>query len=99
MSKRYILGDTEFVNVHKKKDCGGKFCVFHNPKHTFMDEWPLIWRDDRGIFERICSHGTGHPDPSQQDYWRKTGQEWQMVHGCDRCCAGAYDKEAESRDR
>ena len=51
-----------------------------------MRTWRLHWRGDRGIFERICQHGVGHPDPDQFEFWRVTGQEWQGVHGCDMCC-------------
>lgn len=55
-----------------------------------MREWRPHWRNDRGILERICPHGLGHPDPDQAEYWNETGQEWQFVHGCDGCCADPY---------
>jgi hypothetical protein len=51
-----------------------------------MRGWTLHWRGDRGIFERICEHGVGHPDPDQFDYWIETRQKHQMVHGCCGCC-------------
>lgn len=51
-----------------------------------MSDWPAHWRHDRGILERVCSHGIGHPDSDQFDFWRETGQEWQGIHGCDGCC-------------
>lgn len=51
-----------------------------------MRRWPMNWRGDRGILERICPHGIGHPDPDQREFWNETGQEWQGVHGCDACC-------------
>lgn len=73
-------------NVHSRKSCGGDNCVFHNPSDHHMKDWPLHYRDDRGIFERICEHNVGHPDPDQFDYWDRTGQDWQGVHGCDGCC-------------
>ena len=52
-----------------------------------MRGWPLLWRDLRGIFERTCEHGIGHPDPDQFDYWEKIGTSFETVHGCDGCCA------------
>jgi hypothetical protein len=49
---------------------------------------PLTWRSDRGIFERICNHGIGHPDPDQFPYWKEQGIfDTEASHGCDGCCA------------
>lgn len=84
--ERWTRPDGVDMWVHKRGDCLGEHCVIHNPLSTHMDGWRLHWRDDRAIFERICPHGVGHPDPSQGDYWRLTGEEWQWVHGCDGCC-------------
>ncbi len=62
-------------------------CVVHHRTGHHMMFWPLHWRGDRGIFERICpSHGIGHPDPDQGPYWKRTDQDWQWVHGCCGCC-------------
>lgn len=72
--------------VHDYDKCAGSVCVVHSPSDHFMRDWRLHWRDDRGIFERICSHGIGHPDPDQQEFWNRTDQSWQGVHGCDGCC-------------
>jgi hypothetical protein len=47
-----------------------------------MSGWPLHYRLDRNIFERICKHGAGHPDPDQLPYWEETDQMYQTVHGC-----------------
>lgn len=73
-------------NIHPQEKCAGRPCVIHHPTDHHMRGWRLHWRDDRGIFERICDHGIGHPDPDQFDYWESTGQDWQGVHGCDFCC-------------
>lgn len=84
-------------NVHDWKVCqfsliDGNYqpsprpCVIHNPTLHHMRLWPLHWRDDRGIFERICEHGTGHPDPDQLDYWKSIGKEAESIHGCCGCC-------------
>lgn len=48
-----------------------------------MLEWPLNWRGDRGLIERRCPHGIGHPDPDTVG---------DTVHGCDGCCTpGGYE--------
>lgn len=73
-------------NIHRAEKCDGRVCVIHNPTEHAMSEWELHWRDDRGIFERLCpEHGVGHPDPDQFDYWRATGQIEQAIHGCCMC--------------
>lgn len=73
--------------VHSVDRCAGRACVIHNPTPHHMRRWALHWRDDSGIFERICpEHGVGHPDPDQREYWRATGQEGLGTHGCCRCC-------------
>jgi len=74
------------VNVHDEKLCKGRTCVIHNPSDHHMKDWPQIWRNDRGIFERQCEHGIGHPDPDQFDYWRLSGNMFAGIHGCDGCC-------------
>jgi len=72
--------------VHSKDNCISKRCAFHNPSNHHMRTWRLHWRDDRQIFERICEHMIGHPDPDQFEYWKEMDQEWQAAHGCDGCC-------------
>ena len=51
---------------------------------------PRIWRPDRGIWERVCEHGIGHPDPDDP---RILSGEDRGVHGCDGCCIGWYADE------
>lgn len=80
-------GSITLTAVHPGELCAGRPCPIHNPTEHKMRDWPLLWRDDRGIFERVCKHSVGHPDPDQLDYWRETGQRHQAVHGCDGCCA------------
>lgn len=77
-------------NVHAEMLCAGRPCPAHNPSEHHMRRWTLHWRGDRGILERICPHGIGHPDPDQREFWNETGQEWQGVHGCDGCCTDPY---------
>lgn len=80
--------DSEFVleHVHPEGSCGATICVIHNPTEHHMRDWFLVWRGDRRIFERICEHSVGHPDPDQYEYWKATKQEMMGVHGCDGCC-------------
>lgn len=72
--------------THPRGDICEQGCVIHNRTDHHMRHWPLLWRGDRKIFERICPHGIGHPDPDQVPYWRATDQMYEAVHGCDFCC-------------
>lgn len=50
--------------MHAPKLCKGEYCPFHNPSDHHMKDWPIVVRYDRyGLAERLCAHGTGHPDP------------------------------------
>lgn len=70
------VGFIDLVNVHPELACAGRDCVIHNPTDHHMRSWPLHWRNDRGLFERICTHGVGHPDPDQFAYWRAAAEKW-----------------------
>ncbi len=76
------VGPVTLTNVHGADQCAGRPCVIHFPSDHHMRHWPLHWRDDRGICERICEHGVGHPDPDQRGIMSGAG-----VHGCCGCCA------------
>jgi hypothetical protein len=56
--------------THKPADCEGQGCPVHHPSDHLMKDWPLYWRGDRGLMERACSHGFGHPDPDDLAYKR-----------------------------
>ena len=73
------------VNVHGADQCVGH-CPIHNPRDHHMRDWELVWRGDRGIFERTCPHGVGHPDPDSIYYAMEFGNGDTGVHGCDGCC-------------
>ena len=66
------------TGVHPAERCEGQPCVIHHPSDHHMRDWPLNWRQDRGLMERICPHGVGHPDPDDVNP--------DTVHGCDGCC-------------
>ena len=87
--------------IHDISRCGGvgpdaRLCDVHNKRgEKPWSEWPLNWRDDRGIMEMIDPEsGIGHPTPAQVMYWvRARGVEDKAgasVHGCDGGCQGAY---------
>lgn len=76
----------KLVGAHEPETCAGETCVIHNQTDHSMRSFELTWRADRAIFERICPHGIGHPDPDQFEFWKKTDQMVEAVHGCDGCC-------------
>lgn len=71
-----------FRYMHPASKCAGQPCTIHNRTDHNMREFPQHWRGDRGIMERICTHGIGHPDPD--DF--KMSDESERIHGCDGCC-------------
>lgn len=72
------------LRVHTRARCQGERCCIHNPSNHALRSWPQNWRADRGIMERLCRHGVGHPDPD--DLMVKSRPEYADVHGCDGCC-------------
>lgn len=77
--------DLVLVNMHSPDACMGEYCTIHNRSDHSMRAFPQHWRWDRGIMERICPHGVGHPDP---DEYKLTLSKYEGVHGCDGCCVG-----------
>lgn len=79
-----------FTNVHDKSACAGSACCVHHPSDHPLRDAPLHWREDRGLMERVCEHGVGHPDYDDlAHHMRQYGEEaeWRGVHGCDGCCS------------
>lgn len=91
--RQVLIDEGLLQNVHLESSCRGRACTIHRPTNHHMRNWPLHWRQDRVLFERICSHGIGHYDPDQEEFWRETGQEAQMVHGCDGCCRSRTEED------
>ena len=83
----FITGTGQkLINVHDRSECKGS-CPIHKPSDHHMKDWPLHWRDDRGIFERICPCGVGHPDPDDMAYRQSIGLDSKGIHGCCGCCS------------
>lgn len=91
--ERWESSTGQLMLVHAKARCSG-YCAIHNPSDTHMKSWPTYWRADRGLMERTCEHGIGHPDPDQVRFWYKiydtNRAEAETVHGCDGCCGINY---------
>lgn len=80
------VGSATLQNVHLADQCAGRPCIIHNPSDHHMRSWDLVWRGDKGCFERTCPHGVGHPDPDNAAFLRSIGKSYLSVHGCDGCC-------------
>lgn len=81
---------TGVLKTHGPGQCSGEFCSIHNPSDHPLKDSPFNWRADRGLLERVCDHGVGHPDPDGLAHLaRLKGKEFasvESVHGCDGCC-------------
>lgn len=76
-------GEYRLTNVHPETaECHQHGCVVHSPSTWALSEAPLNWRTDRGIFERICEHGVGHPDIDTVDWLMRHGRGAEAAHGC-----------------
>lgn len=86
----YTTGTGQTLRVHSKENCKSKNCCIHNPSDHVMKDFPTHWRADRGLMERICPHGVGHPDPDDLSYKKMIRGEafvkYESIHGCDGCC-------------
>ena len=86
MSELHILTGGEKLWTHDTAACKTETnCSIHNPSFHHMILWPMHWRGDRRMMERICEHGVGHPDPDDAIY-RATQGDNNTTHGCDLCC-------------
>ncbi len=80
-----LENSSQILYVHVSANCHGSRCSIHNRSNHNMRTFPQHFRFDRGIMERICPHGIGHPDPD--DINIILGYD-SGVHGCDGCCKG-----------
>lgn len=78
------------LRTHPEGACSGEYCSIHNPSDHALKDAPLNWRGDRGLMERICEHGVGHPDPDHLAHTERLhgarAAQVESVHGCDFCC-------------
>ena len=85
-----ITGETvgNMTNVHPTSVCASADgCAIHNrPSNHLLKDSPMVWREDRGILERQCEHGVGHPDFDSAKYLKSIGKDYENIHGCDGCC-------------
>jgi hypothetical protein len=88
----YLLPEGYVMQTHRRALCAGDICCVHNPSDHPLRDAPRNWRGDRGLMERVCPHGIGHPDPDDLAYKRRTMDPKAYrnhaygVHGCDGCC-------------
>jgi hypothetical protein len=80
-----LPGNTLLV-THPSSKCVGHACPVHHPSDHHMVNWPLHWRWDRRIMERICQHGIGHPDPDSIAHGLLIGSTDTGNCSCDGCC-------------
>lgn len=75
-----LLENTDIVLIcHDEGTCYGDVCSIHKRTDHIMREFPQHWRSDRGIMERTCTHGCGHPDP---DDYKVLRDKYEGIHGC-----------------
>jgi hypothetical protein len=87
--EEFVTNAGDKLRVHNIEDCRGPVCPVHKPTPHHMRAWLMIWRGDRGIFERLCpKHGTGHPDPDDLAAKLFILGFMDDVHGCcwESCC-------------
>ena len=73
------------TRVHPPSACEGRNCWIHNPSESPLSDRPVLWRADKRIAERTCTHRIGHPDPDDVAYNKSLGHDT-SVHACDSCC-------------
>lgn len=91
------------LQTHRWDECSGQWCVIHNPLPGPWALWPRSWRSDRGLMERTCPCGVGHP--AAEMYLWAGFAPGSLVHGCCGRCqcaptpAPVLDKGAELHGR
>lgn len=93
MSEIWVGPDGSILTgVHSSAACEDRGCPIHHPSNHKMRDWPLNYRNDRRLMERLCPHGVGHPDPDDLAYnemyvpGSSYARSW---HACDGCCTGS----------
>lgn len=98
MSEVAKINQRQSLIVHDAAECTGDGCPIHAPTDHHMKDWPKVWRWDRGLMERECEHGIGHPDPDHLTHTErlrgKAAAKAEAVHGCCGCCRPPESVEA-----
>lgn len=86
--ERVRLNEHQVLTAHDNSACKGRYCSVHNPSPEAEAVGERWWRKDRGMMERICPHGVGHPDRDEIAFRERAGLETEYfgMHGCDGCC-------------
>ena len=83
-------------NTHDEKDCKSFACCIHSPSDHHMRKFPMNWRNDRKMMERICECGIGHPDPDHLAFVARTfGESNAVTEGVHGCCGHCEPGEFE----
>lgn len=89
VSERWMIRSDVEIVIHPRRICTGP-CPFHNPSQHHMSGWPMLWRAEWGLMERLCPDcRCGHPDPDSVAYLVGIGIRSGWIHGC----CGACDPE------
>lgn len=83
--EQHILESGQVLQTHTRTVCMGTWCCIHAPMPGPWMGWPRQWRDDRGIMERTCPHGVGHPVAEMYEPAIYLGREHLLLHGCCGC--------------
>jgi len=97
--EQHLLESGQVINTHEGSECFGQWCAIHHQMSGPWGQWPRYWRDDRGILERICPCGIGHPVAEMYDWAIAHGQGYELVHGCcgEHTCGPRVAKRAVER--
>lgn len=87
--------NVHLARVHSPDLCQGRPCPIHNLTEHSMRSFPQHFRWDRGVMERICSHGVGHPDPDDLPYQIERETNRMQAQGPDGLPRGYYESMAE----
>lgn len=80
--EQHLLELGQVLQTHGAGTCLGQWCSIHRPMPGPWATWPRYWRDDRGIMERICPCGVGHPVAEMYDRSLVMGEMWKLTHTC-----------------
>lgn len=92
----HLLESGQSLQTHNSGQCFGQWCAIHRPMPGPWESWPRQWRDDRGILERVCPCGTGHPVAEMYEWAIANGKGFELVHGC--CVEHACAPRSTKRD-